>query len=126
MSKGEQFVGQCVSGTIAYAGAPDSRLSLDRSIDERRVSSELGFQVGAGTVWALQGKFSRAIRLGLISVRVADVTIYSHIINFMFMNARLVSPDPSTGLTPQGLAAKGTGIDNSVMSSRRTPATSVD
>jgi hypothetical protein len=104
----EEFVGQCVRGTTAHAGRPESFINFDRSLTESAVADQLGLQVG---VKVRYGLFSGGLAAQFASESAAsefsDVTTYSHHISFQ--NHVMQFPGVGEGLTPQGLAAKGTG-----------------
>ncbi|MDQ3734575.1 MAG: hypothetical protein M3400_11370 [Actinomycetota bacterium] len=102
----EEFCGQCVRGDVEFAGNQQSQLSFQRSMSEEAAASELGFQFGTKVRYGLfSGSLAAQFATSSTSSEYSDVTVYSHIISFK--NAKLRFPGVATGLTPEGVAAKG-------------------
>ncbi|MDP9343933.1 MAG: hypothetical protein M3Q23_17950 [Actinomycetota bacterium] len=107
----EEFVGQCVRGGVEFAGNQQSQLTFDRSMSQEAASSELGFHVGGKARYGLfSGSLAATFASESTSSEYSDVTIYSHIISFK--NAKFRFPGVAAGLTPEGIAAKGTAADD--------------
>ena len=107
-SENEDFVGQCVRlvGDAEFVGNQTASISFDRSLDESRMATEMGFQLDARARYGLfSGSLAANFASSSSSSEYSDVTIYSHTVNFK--NAKFRFAGLEDGLTSEGKSAKG-------------------
>ncbi|MBF0208130.1 MAG: leucine-rich repeat domain-containing protein [Oligoflexia bacterium] len=104
----ESFAGDCVTGEIIYAGAQDSSINFERSLNAEELSDSLGFSVGGSTRYGVihasaAAKFSSESS----SNEYSESTIY--MAEYKFKNAKLAYAN----LTEIGKKALGTDFGTS-------------
>jgi len=106
-SENEEFVGECIKGSVIYLGAQEASIEFSRSLSSTELSSELGFAIG--------GKARYGVTTASLSARFAseasasdysEVTVYSS--RYRFKNAKINSVE----LTETGRIARGTNDPN--------------
>lgn len=103
-TKEERFAGDCATGTIEFAGAPESAVNFERSLSATETGDSLGFTVGGKARYgSIQGSAAAKFASDSSSNEYAEATVYSA--EYRFKNAKL----KYSGLTEIGKKASQGG-----------------
>ncbi len=106
-TKNEDFVGECVTGTVEFVGIPEATLNYSKVLESKQLSDELGFSVGGKARYGVvEGSMSAKFASEASSNNYSEVTIFSA--KYHFKNKKL----KYEGLTNVGKQAKGFGDNN--------------